>query len=41
MWRNNLRNILIGIIILSAVTVGVKKFDLIDTKNISVNLNNP
>ena len=41
MWRNNLRNILIGIIILSAVTVGVKKFDLIDTKNISVNLNSP
>ena len=40
MWRNNLRNILIGIIILSAVTVGVKKFDLIDSKNISVNLNN-
>jgi cell division protease FtsH len=40
MWRNNLRNILIGIIILSAVTVGVKKFDIIDSKNISVNLNN-
>merc|ERR1712129_604833 len=34
------RNILIGIIILSAVTVGVKKFDIIDSKNISVNLNN-
>lgn len=33
MWKNNFRNILLSIIILSIVSIGIKKFDLLDTNN--------
>ena len=35
MWKNNFRNILLSIIILSVVSIGIKKFDLIDINNVS------
>ena len=40
MWRNTLRNILIGILIVSAVTVSVKKFNLTENINIGLKANN-